>query len=384
MQVVKAKERDYEIYRGSDAFRRARSCWRELEARCDASHFQTCALAEAWFEAYGSRAGAVPQILVLREGDETIGLFPGCVARVQGVRVITWLGLPEVLDSGDVLFDSGRSAVTADDFVVEAVTRLKRENRGLPLLLTNVRSDALAFPALSADCFRYSHGVIPEVIADDVPGSFDGRLSRSMQKTLRLKSNRLERDGGYTVEQVDLGMGSDFEPLQRLIELKVAQREAAGLKVEFDEREYFTFLRRQAELGARTQLSTLVFDGQAIAGTCDVERGDRRCLMLAAFDPRFSAYSPGLLLCWQVSRGWLDAAPGRVYSLGWGGDAYKYHWRPTEMPLCGFVGRGPAGIAIAAAIKTRDRATRLLRPGDAARLFGRSSEIGDQASGRRA
>ena len=355
----------YTILSGPDGLEQARESWTELERRDGVSYFQTYALARAWYETLGGRVGAQPQIVVLHDGDTPVGLFPGCVTRVHGVRVLTWMGLPDVLDSADVLFDTQQTHVSADEFVSEAVSRLRRANRVQPLLLSNIRADAVAYPALSATLNSYRHGVVPVVTANCVPDSYEASLSKGLRKNLRRRRNALTRNGGFVIEDRELGDEASFELLRSLCDLKIKQRELAGLRVDLVGEEYVAFLRMQTELGTTGVLSTLVFDGKMIAGMYDVIRGAVRYGILLAYDPEYARYSPGLVLETQSMRGWLCAGVPRTYDLGWGSDAYKNHWRPTEWPLTTFVGKGPAGLAILAASKTRDLAKRATRPAKA-------------------
>ncbi len=335
----------YTILSGPDGLEQARESWTELERRDGVSYFQTYALARAWYETLGGRVGAHPQIVVLHDGDAPVGLFPGCVTRVHGVRVLTWMGLPDVLDSADVLFDTQQTHVSADEFVCEAVSRLQRANRARPLLLSNIRADAVAYPALSATLNSYRHGVVPVVTGGGDPEFYEQTLSKGRQKAVHRQTHRLTRDGGFRFEEETLGDERSFDLLRHLCDLKVRQRELAGLSVDLIGGEYVAFIRRQTELGTEGVLSTLVFDEKVIAGTYDVIRGAARYGILLAYDPDYAAYSPGLVLDTHVMRDWLCSGVPRTFDLGWGGDSYKHHWRPTEWPLTTFVGKGPAGLA---------------------------------------
>lgn len=357
----------YAILSGPDGLEQARASWTELERRDGVSYFQTYALARAWYETLGARVDADPRIVVLHDGDVPVGLFPGCVTRVRGVRMLTWMGLPDALDSADVLFDPEHTHVSASEFVHEALARLRRANPFRPLLLSNVRADAIAYPALKATLNSYNHGVIPEITANCTPESYDQKLSKGHRKTVRRRVNALTRDGGFRIEDTALGDEASFELLRHLCDLKVRQRELAGLPVDLIGEEYIAFIRRQTELGTAGAISTLVFDGKVIAGLYDVIRGASRYGVLLAYDPDYATYSPGLVLDAHVMREWLCAGVPRTYDLGWGSDAYKHHWRPTEWTLSTFVDKGPAGLALLATSKARDLATRATRPDEAAR-----------------
>jgi len=361
----------YTLLSGTDGLERAGTIWTELEDSCEASYFQTYALARAWYETLGPRVKARPQIVVLHENGTPVGLLPGCLTHVRGIQVITWMGLPDALDSGDVLFDARKASLPAGEFVREAVTLLKRANRLRPVLLSNVCADAIAYPPLDASFRQYRHGVIPVVTADCAPGSYEQTWSPSLRKSIRRRRNVLTREGGYRIETTELDDAASFEQLRHLCNLKIRQRKGAGLQLDLIDDDYFAFIRRQTQLGAAGVLSTLVFRDRVIAGMYDVVRGNTRYSVLLAFDPEYAAYSPGLVLGSHVVRDWICAGVTRTYNLGWGSDAYKYHWRPTEMPLTTFVDKGVAGTAILAAVRLRDLAAKTMRPHEAARRTAR-------------
>jgi len=171
----------------------------------------------------------------------------------------------------------------------------------------------------------------------------------------------LEREGGIRYEEVVMGGEESYELLHHLLRLKSTQRAQAGKVADFLDETALAFYRRQTELGAEGRLATLTFAGRPIAGMYDIVRGNRRYSAVLAYDAEYSRYSPGLVLEANVVCGWLDSQTDGEYNFGWGDDAYKYHWKPTDRPLTTFVDRGLGGLAALSGMRLRTAFKRALQ-----------------------
>lgn len=343
----------YELHRGLEALRGLRAEWERLDAATTAPYFQSWALAQAWTETLGQQVGCEPTVVVCRTADKTVGIFPAARIRRKGLSVLTWLGIPHVQDSGDVLFDRSNPDVLVEAFAHESLRVLQESIRGAVLHFGHVREDAVVFPALSGAFWQHGHGVVPVTHnrVDALPCG-DG-LSKQMRKSLRRKRNMMTREGGYLIDEIALGGEEGYELLSYLLNLKSAQRAQAGKPSDLLDEGALAFYRRQTELGADGRIVTLAFEGKPIAGMFDVVQHNCRYSIVLAFDAAYSRYSPGLVLEAEVVCGWLDTESEREFNFGWGDDAYKYHWHPTEKHLTTFIGKGPAGAAILSAMRLR-------------------------------
>ena len=77
-------------------------------------------------------------------------LFPANIARYGPARLIDWLGGPYIPDFGDILYDAESASMTADEFVSASLKLLQRHHPTAIAYLSNVRSDAVAYPELEA------------------------------------------------------------------------------------------------------------------------------------------------------------------------------------------------------------------------------------------
>lgn len=350
----------YKLHRGADALNELRDEWVQLETTTAASYFQCWALAQAWTETLSHHVAGEPLVVVCRTAERPVGIFPAARIRSQGLPLVTWLGIPHVQDSGDVLFDESNPFVLADDFVGESLRMLREVARGAVLHFGHVREDAIAFPGLARACWHHRRGVVPVAHKELDSQPYEDCLSRQLRKTLRRKRNVLEREGGIRFEETVMGGEEGYELLGHLLRLKSAQRAQAGKPADFLDDRALAFYRRQTELGAEGRLATLMFADRPIAGMFDIVRGNRRYSAVLAYDAEYARYSPGLVLEANVVCGWLDSQVDGEYNFGWGDDAYKYHWKPVDRHLTTFVGRGPGGLAALSVMRLRNALNRAL------------------------
>ena len=344
----------YELHRGPEALRELRGEWEQLETATAAPYFQCWALAQAWTEILSHHVAGEPLVVVCRSAEKPVGIFPAARIRSRGLSLVTWLGIPHVQDSGDVLFDRSSPHVLADEFVEESVRILRDAARGAVLHLGHVREDAIAFPALSRLCWHHRRGVVPVARTEPDLQPYESCLSKQLRKSLRRQRNKMEREGGFRFEEVALDTEKGGELLRYLFDLKSAQRAQAGKTSDLLDEEALAFYRRQAQLGAQGRLSTLMFADKPVAGIFDIVQDVRRFSVLIAYDAEYARYSPGLVLDAHVLCDWLDSHDHAEYNFGWGDDAYKQHWRVTEIHLTTFVGKGPGGLAALSAMRLRD------------------------------
>ncbi len=140
-------------------------------------------------------------------------------------------------------------------------------------------------------------------------------------KNWRRLSHKLDR------EQADISFGPDGDPdaLRRVIGWKRAQLRRSGLhdvlRPAWVER-MMNGLFSEGEEAFGGLLITLRVGGRPIAGHFGVRRGPVFHPWVAAFDPEFSAYSPGVLFMLRAIE-LMPALNLQVYDLSAGSDHYK-------------------------------------------------------------
>lgn len=344
----------YELLTGPAGLEDARTRWEDLANRSRASYFQTYAFAHAWYETLGQRAHASPRIVVLSDGDRAIGVFPACVVRLHGIPVVTWMGIPDAQDCGDALFDGTQTLVSADEFVDQSLSLLRKQDPLCPWLFLNVPDGGVASRVFESRMHGRRRGIIPII---DTSGDFEeysAHLSRRRRANMRKCLNRLNTDGPYRFDSYLIQSEEGARRLDELFALKVRQRAEAGLPSELASESYRMFCQLHCECEPQGVVSVLLLNDRMIAGLYEIEYRDERIGVLTAYDPEYSRYSPGLTAEWlTIQRCFADGT--RDYNLGWGADAYKYYWNPREVQLTMYVNRGPVGRLLAAAATSRDR-----------------------------
>jgi CelD/BcsL family acetyltransferase involved in cellulose biosynthesis len=372
METQATSHTRYDVLKGPDGLARAQTVWRTLERDTKAPYFQSYACARAWYETLGHRVDADPRLVVLQDEGRPVGLFPACIVRTRGIRVLTWMGTPHVTDSGDVLFDSARTRATADEFVRRSLRLLKSEDRGSPFLFANVKDTAVARPALAAALRSYKHGVVLYVPTEGDSVGYLASLASRQRNTIKRRIKKLERDGDCRFDVLSPRDEAAGTVLRHLFELKIRQREEAGLRIDLVDEDFLAFCLKQTEYGIEGHLATLEFDGQTIAGWFNVQHNDRLYGVFTAYDPGYRPYSPGTVLTWFVIEDCFKR--GLVaYDMGYSGDAYKYEWNPVEVTLSTFVDRGPVGSLLCLAARARNRYLQLGDPYEAVRQLGKGS-----------
>jgi len=345
----------YELFEGADGLDAVRDSWERLESHSPAGVFQTYEFCRLWFDTVGSHIGARPLIVTLSENGEPHGVFPACVVPYGPVRMLTWLSGPLVVGSGDILW-SGRTDVTLDAFMREALARLRRRAGVAALYLTNVRADARAFPYLAENALPYKRGASPYI---EIRGEFDeyfAALSRDVRRSVGRRWRRLAETGEVRFEVLGPGDPPCGEAAKLLVDFS---RDRHGVRAERDNAlggHYAALRVAQACGAAHGRLARLTLDGRTIALQLFYLYRDRADLAIFAFDPEFSAFSPGkLLLRSMVEECFRQGL--NVLDLGEGSDSYKYEWTSSGTSLTTFTSHDLLGKALCA-VGNRQRRSR--------------------------
>jgi len=337
----------YEVVGGAEGLARLREAWEALEVSSAKQIFQTFAYAQLWMRTVGEHTGAVPLIVTLRENGTTVGIFPLCRGRENGVPVLTWLGGPRAFDYGDVLFDPTIAETTVDDFVGESLRLFAEAGRGSMLYLTNVRDDAIA-----AEPLRAALKVLKRSSAPYAPivGTYDEFLAtrgRSLRYNLNRKWRRLEKSGEAKAEMLVPGDPQIVPTMARLVEFQRVRHRAAGNRTNlFDER----FVNLRTELATShpaARVSRIQLDGVTIAACLHAVHRDRLYCLVPGFDGEFSTYSPGQLLYGFVIRSCFENG-WNICDFCWGDEPHKYEWTDLDETLTTFVSNDSAGALLCA------------------------------------
>jgi CelD/BcsL family acetyltransferase involved in cellulose biosynthesis len=274
-----------EIAEGDDAVSLAAPHWRRIEAEGGAATpFQRLAVAEIAAAVHRHR-GETPRVVVVRDQDRPLVVFPTVTAAFAGRRVIRFLGDP-LIQYGDIL-----AAPEAEQRHIEAAWSAVADPRvASAVLLRKVRADARVAPVLARHARTVAETSAPFVDLRQ-PQPQNARNAKELRRFWR----RLSEQGAVRFE---LLRGEAAQPaLRQALSFKRAWLAARGLESSVignpDWEELLATLtnsHRGAGLLSAARLS--VADGPA-AIEIGIIHGHRWCSFLGAINPAFAKAGPG-------------------------------------------------------------------------------------------
>jgi CelD/BcsL family acetyltransferase involved in cellulose biosynthesis len=344
----------YTLLSGSEGLRAIQAAWEQLEERVPVHVFQTYAFGRLWFDTVGSRSGAIPLLVTYEESGNTLGIFPACIVPYGPIKLLTWLSAPMLQDYGDVLWDSSAN-ISPESFVRDALELLLQHSHGAFFYLTNVRDDAVAYPALNASMIPYKRSRAPYV---EIPGSFDDYLASlgrgKSAKTLRRKIRNVRAAGSVSLETLDRNSPGIDDALTWIIDRKKARHKGQRGRADLYLPGHEEFRRAQVRDQPGVRVSRLVLDGKTIASDVNCLRNGRLYGMITAFDPGAASFSPGLVLVAYLIKDCSERGI-RILDMGWGDEPYKYLWTDLDVGMTTFVRNHARGRLLMRAAGLRRR-----------------------------
>jgi CelD/BcsL family acetyltransferase involved in cellulose biosynthesis len=340
--------------------------------------------AHTWWQHFGQgRPDHRLHVVVVRDPQGVVGIAPLYRSKV-GVGPVATTALQRINhDSGD--YGGMLLARRTDEAVALLVEHLGAQLRGeaAVVVLSRLPSDARFTRLLGDDLVRHAATIetVVEQIGDaclftDVREGFD--LAKQAKKhKIRQRLRRLSEQHGqvafvrHTGDTLEAG-------LDRLVSLhdrrwEEIDEQMQGLLASPDRRDFLLDAIRALDAEGMVTLLSIEADGRPVAVELDFLHEDRVFLFKGAFDPDFSAFSPGQLLHHKVFEDGL-AAGVAVFDFCRGDAQYKRRWANGERHLSTVMLSRP-GLAGAVA-RQRFRATRALER----RVRARSRRNPDDAS----
>ena len=172
---------DAEIFEGCDAFRDAAKSWAVLEQqRGAATPFLTHAVASACAAAHMKR-GAVPRIVIVKEGGKPRLIFPSVITKTFGISVVRFLGDP-LIQYGDVLV----SPEVRQADIARALAIVAAPEVASLAIFRRVRDDAAIAPTLGTivEGGSFEESPLIDLAAPSRLSSRDVREQRRQHKRL--------------------------------------------------------------------------------------------------------------------------------------------------------------------------------------------------------
>jgi len=342
------------LHEGLEAVSELGEAWQDLETRCFAHPFQTHAFAQAWCDTACATAHTHPIVVALEDQGRLSALFPANIARYGPARLIDWLAGPYVPDFGDILYDAESASMTADEFVTASLKLLKRRHPTAIAYLSNVRSDATAYPALERQMTVYKTSAAPFLPLDADFAELLASLSCNHRRNYERHRRRLAEAGDVSFRVVHSG-DPNFTPLlDRLLELHRARFDRPGSALRLLGDCVGPFYAEFAECNSGVEIASLELDGKPIALSYECGYDGRLVSLVSAFDPEYARFSPSVQLKGLVIQDCIRREFG-LCDFGWGTQSYKLAWTSHEMPLTTFVSSGLGGRLLVAAARARRR-----------------------------
>lgn len=201
---------------GADAVAQAAPAWRMIEDAGGANTpFQTLAVAEAASRVHVAQ-GETPRIVVVREHDRPVAIFPTVTATWNGFPAIRFLGDP-LIQYGDIL----AAPEVRDRHLAAAWEAAADPAFGRMVYLRKVRADARIAPLLARETVALNPQEAPFVALDRPPAQ--GRAARELNRLRR----RLAEHGDLRFEV--FAADAALAPLREALAIKGAWLAERGL-----------------------------------------------------------------------------------------------------------------------------------------------------------
>lgn len=321
-----------------------RPAWDELAtADPDPNVFLTWPWTHTWWEHFGAgRPGSRLHVAVVRDGHRVVAIAPLHLARV-GVGPLRATVVQRIAhdagDYGGVLLAPGADAAVG--VLVDHLGALLHGDATV-VVLSRLASDA-RFTALLGDELVRRAATIEPVVTElggtclyvDVRDGYD--LAKKAKKhKIRQRLRRLEEQHGEVAFVRHTGPTLE-EGLERFVALHDRRwaeldEPMQGLMAGEAGRAFFLDALRALDATGQLVLLTVEAGGEPVAVELDLVHGRRQFLFKGAFDPRYSAFSPGQLLHHKVFEDGL-AAGIEVFDFCRGDAQYKRRWANQERHL---------------------------------------------------
>lgn len=322
----------FEVYNSFD--KHAEAAWLGLEEHANHYVFQRFSWLKHWYCTVGIADGIEPIIIVVSENKEPIALFPFCLHRFLGIRVIKFLGgsqadynapifLPDRLTPQGFIeiWNAMLEILPAHD--VRYFTRipeyLDATNNLLFFNVANKKIDGVAYSLKLAPSWK----------------DFERHLSRKLLKDNARMIRRLSEIGVVEILEV-----KSEEQYQKLVEATILQKTRryleTGVRNIFSNnsvRQFYTGLYASVAGEPKVHLTALKVGDQILATHLGVYDRGRYYYLFPTFDVgALSKYSPGRLLLEYLVKSAIKKGLD-VFDFTVGVEAYKQQWCDSEMRL---------------------------------------------------
>lgn len=291
---------DCEVVRDLRGLEALASAWDDLHTRCGrgAHVFQSFNWNWHWARHFlsGPDCNVELAVVCLRKTGALVGLWPLCVVRHPGLRVIHWMGEP-VSQYGDVLLDPAHAAAGAMAYGwARAITLLQAD----ALHIRKVRADATTLPWLQthrAHVTQREEAPYLDFTGTSDFDTYEERYSSKSRKNRRRLFRRLQGMGEVRFEHLVSGPQAREAALEAIVLKRRTLDETGRLSMALHDPRFAAFFADAAEAASHPcgcRVTRMTVDGRHVASSIDINFRGHRAAHIIVHEPEFAACGPGL------------------------------------------------------------------------------------------
>ena len=308
--------------------------WRDFEANCDHSVFQCYDFLAHWQSTVGDNQLSVdPAVLVVRDQQIPVALFPFGLRRTMGIKVLEFLGgaqtdyngpmVNPAFSSVDLLIAIWREVEKKlPPHDVRTFVRLPAElncRENLWPLVIRARCASLAFSA-----------TLPQTITE-----WEQRISASRRADSKRQLKKLSAKGQLRFSTVECN-DMHHVTVAAMIAQKRERYRQTGVRDILSKKETQEFYKNlSGKLGeaGRIHVSSASVDGKILATHWGAIYGDRYYWLMPSYaGGEWKRFSAGRLLL-EYNIRWAIENNMKVFDFTIGGEEYKKHWCDNQLKI---------------------------------------------------
>jgi len=308
--------------------------WKNLESNSNSPAFQSYAWQRYWYDQVGKTScNIVACIAVCSKQGRLQVIFPFCIQRVMGARVLEFLGGKDA-DYQAPLVDSKMTSALFKEIWSEVLKVLPPYDVinfiNIPKVIETNTNFLLENVSASATGFAYSSS-LPDTFVD-----YSSRLSKSMLKDNKRMMRRLSEMGELKFSVIDAPQEFDHV-LETMMAQKIERYELSNSRNIFLDKSikaFYTNIGILYRRGLSIHLSTLSLDQEILATHLGLHYGGRFYYLMPTFnhDKKWRKFSLGRIHLEKLVD-WAIENQMNTFDFTIGAEAYKNIWCDSEMPL---------------------------------------------------
>ena len=325
---------DINIVDDTASLMKLRNDWIDLCLRAPHHYFQTYDWLQAWWIHVGSQSDIKMRVLVGRESNKVVFIWPLVIVRHYLWHVLRWMA-DDVSDYCDVLIDRDVSKDKWFNKSWDILTSL----RGVDAIrLNHVKANSQVRPLLDRmHCKAFSTNTAPYIALENWNNweEYFGTVKKNLQvKTQARVLRRLKEKGALSFTVL-----TNEQRLEDITNILITQKtrrfEEKGQSGAIDKEGYVGFLLsvvKNAFSKKKLHLSILSVDNDVIAIHLGWIYHKHLYYYFPTFDLSYKRYSPGRILLEELLK-WSFENKLKVFDFMVGDEPYKYNWTDSDIKI---------------------------------------------------